>query len=157
MLYARGSGHVRCLAPDTSCPRILANVTERGFLEGLEARLAAGEQVSVEVSLVVIAGRAVELDEDELRGARRRAVQLLAAEGDPRREPEPDGRPVTALATDLTSAERRATLRNGLAELRDTVEGLPHVAARLERLNQDEELAWRWFACTLLAEELLAD
>jgi hypothetical protein len=132
-------------------------VSEREFLEGVETRLAAGEQVSVEVSLVVIAGRAVELDEEELRGARRRAVQLLAAAGDPRREPEPDGRAVTALAADLTSPERRTALRAGLAELSDAVESLPHVAARLEPLNQDEELAWRWFACTLLAEELLED
>ena len=65
---------------------------ERAFLAGLESRLAGGESLAVEVPLVLIAGRDVELDPDELRGARRRAVQLLATAGDPRREPDPDGR-----------------------------------------------------------------
>ena len=55
---------------------------ERAFLAQLEERLAEGDQVEVEVSLVLLAGGALDLDEDELRGARRRAVQLLAAGGD---------------------------------------------------------------------------
>jgi hypothetical protein len=116
---------------------------ERAFLVELEARLAAGEPV--------------EVDEDELRGARRRAVQLLAAGGDPRREPEPDGRAVKALAADLASRARKAALAHGLASLRDEVEGLPEVSARLERLLADQELGWLWFACTLLAEELVGE
>src|SRR5947209_15466313 len=127
---------------------------ERAYLAELESRLAAGEEVEVEVSLALIAGRDLEVDEDELRGARRRAVQLLAAGGDPRRELEPDGRAVTAIAADLDRPERRAALRDGLASLQVTVEGLPEVASRLGRLLADDELAWRWFACTLLAEEL---
>jgi hypothetical protein len=130
---------------------------ERAFLAELESRLAAGERVEVEVSLAVLAGQDIALDEDELRGARRRAVQLLAAGGDPRREPEPDGRAVTALAADLVTPGRTAALTDGLASLRDSVRGLPHVASRLERLLDDPELAWRWFACTLLADELLED
>jgi hypothetical protein len=130
---------------------------ERAFLAGLESRLAAGEQVEIEVSLTLLAGDEVELDEDELRGARRRAVQLLAAGGDPRRELEPDSRAVSALAHDLDSPARRASLIAGLASLRDTVEALPEVTARLERLVTSEDLAWRWFACTLLAEELVED
>jgi hypothetical protein len=130
---------------------------EYAFLAELEKRLAAGEQVEVEVSLAVIAGQDVELDEDELRGALRRAVQLLAAGGDPRRGPEPEGRAVTALAADLASPSRAAALSAGLASLRDSVRGLPHVASRLERLLDDPALAWRWFACTLLLDELLED
>jgi hypothetical protein len=130
---------------------------ERVFLAELESRLSKGEDVEVEVSLSLLAGQEVELDEDELRGARRRAVQLLATGGSPRREPEPDGRAVTALAADLDSTKRRAALVAGLASLRGTVEGLPQVADRLDRLVANDDLAWRWFACTLLAEELIED
>jgi hypothetical protein len=130
---------------------------ERAFLAQLEARLDAGEPVAVEVSLALLGGQAIELDEEELRGARRRAVQLLAAGGDPRREPEPDGRAVTALAADLASPERQATLTEGLDSLRAATEGLPQVSSRLARLTENDELAWRWFACTLLADELLGD
>jgi hypothetical protein len=130
---------------------------ERAFLAQLEERLAEGDQVEVEVSLVLLGGRALDLDEDELNGARRRAVQLLAAGGDPRRDLDPDGRAVTALAEDLDSPTRRAALGAGLASLRPTVAGLTHVSARLERLEADDALAWRWFACTLLGEVLVED
>jgi hypothetical protein len=130
---------------------------ERAFLAQLEERLAEGDQVEVEISLVLLAGRALDLDEDELKGARRRAVQLLAAGGDPRRDLDPDGRAVTALAEDLDSPTRRAALGAGLASLRPTVAGLTHVSARLERLEFDDALAWRWFACTLLGEVLVED
>jgi hypothetical protein len=130
---------------------------ERAFLAQLEERLAEGDQVEVEVSLVLLAGRALDLDEDELNGARRRAVQLLAAGGDPRRDLDPDGRAVKALAEDLDSPTRRAALAAGLASLRPTVAGLTHVSARLERLEADDALAWRWFACTLLGEVLVED
>jgi hypothetical protein len=130
---------------------------EHAFLAELEARLVKGEDVEVEVSLSVLAGQNVELEEDELRGARRRAIQLLATGGSPRREPEPDGRAVTALAADLDTPERRQALTGGLASLQATVESLPEVAARLERLATNQDLAWRWFACTLLAEELVDD
>jgi hypothetical protein len=37
------------------------------------------------------------------------------------------------------------------------VDGLPAVSERLERLLQDEERAWRWYACTLLGEELVRE
>ena len=130
---------------------------ERAFLAELETRLAGGEPVAVEVSLMLLAGHDVELDPDELRAARRRAVQLLATSGDPRREPDPDGRAVTALADDLDAPEPRAALAAGLVSLGTTVEGLTEVSARLEQLAADQELAWRWFACTLLAEELVED
>jgi hypothetical protein len=130
---------------------------ERAFLAELESRLAGGEPVEIDVSLALLAGQEVELDPDELRAARRRAVQLLATGGDPRRDFDPDGRAVTALAADLDAPEHRATLAEGLASLRATVAGLPEVSARLERLASDQALAWRWFACTLLAEELVEE
>jgi hypothetical protein len=130
---------------------------ERAFMGQLEERLAEGDQVEVEVSLVLLAGRRVELDEAELKGARRRAVELLAAGGDPRRELDPDGRAVTALAEDLDTPARRSALGAGLESLRPTVEGLAHVSARLDRLIDDDTLAWRWFSCTLLGEVLVED
>lgn len=130
---------------------------ERAFLAELESRLAGGEAVEVEVSLTLLAGQEVALDPDELRGARRRAVQLLATGGDPRREVDPNGRAVAALAADLDAPEHRAALTEGLASLGATLSGLPEVSARLERLAGDSDLAWRWFACTLLAEELVEE
>jgi hypothetical protein len=133
------------------------NSAERTFLQGLESRLAAGEEVEVEVPLTLLAGQGVEIGEDELRAARRRAVQLLATGGDPRRELDPEGRAVTALAADLDDPGRRQALATGLASLREGVDGLPAVSERLERLLQDEERAWRWYACTLLGEELVRE
>jgi hypothetical protein len=130
---------------------------ERAFLEQLEERLAEGDRVEVEISLILLAGRDVDLDEDELRAARRRAVQLLAAGGDPRRELDPEGRAVTALADDLDTPERKAALGRGLSLLRPTVAGLINVSKRLERLAADDALAWRWYACTLLGEVLVEE
>jgi len=133
------------------------NSAERAFLQTLESRLAAGEEVEVEVSLSLLASQAVQIGEDELRAARRRAVQLLAAGGDPRRDLDPEGRAVTALAADLDAPTRRQALVAGLESLRETVEGLPGIAERLEGLLANEEQAWRWLACTLLGEELVKE
>ena len=135
----------------------MENSAEHAFLQTLEARLTAGEEVEVEVSLSLLAGQSVEIGEDELRAARRRAVQLLAAGGDPRRELDPEGRAVKALASDLDAPARRQALVSGLTALRDIVDGLPAVSERLEELLADDERAWRWFACTLLGEELVEE
>ena len=135
----------------------MENSAERAFLQALESRLAAGEEVEVEVSLTLLAGQSVEIGEDELRAARRRAVQLLAAGGDPRRELDPGGRAVKALASDLDAPARRRALAAGLTALRDTVDGLPVLSKRLEELLADDERAWRWYACTLLGEELVEE
>jgi hypothetical protein len=91
-----------------------------------------------------LAGQSVGIDDAELRPAIRRAMLLLAAGGDPRRELDRDERAVTALAAELDTPGRRATLVAGLEALRDEAAA---VAA-------DPELAWRAFACALLAEEL---
>ena|SRR5689334_394556 len=130
---------------------------ERAFLQQLEERLSGGEPVEAEVSLMLLAGQSVALDEAELRGATRRSIEILAAGGDPRRELDPDGRAVTALAEDLDAPERRAELMEGIASVRDLLDGLPQLTGRLGALAADEALAWRWFACTLLAEELLEE
>lgn len=130
---------------------------ERAFLADLERGLANGQADEPEAALALLAGREVALDEGELRGARRRAVQLLAAGGDPHRGLDVTGRAVAALADDIDRPERRQALTNGLEQLRTNADGLPHVLDRVSRLSADEELAWRWFACTLLAEELVEE
>jgi hypothetical protein len=103
--------------------------------------------VSELVPVAWFAGREVPLDPDELHGALRRALLLLAAGGDPRRDPELDGRAVTALAAELDRPERRAALEAALRRLRDGA----------DELVVDPELAWRAFACALLADELAGE
>src|SRR5688572_6240565 len=103
---------------------------ERVFLEDLEHGLAGGSAQEPEAVLALIAGRDVELDPDQVRGAQRRGVQLLAAGGDPQRGLEPDGRAVVAVAQDLDSPERRRALDAGLEGLREAAVGLPNVLAR---------------------------
>ncbi len=109
------------------------------------------------VVLAAVAGRAIELDLDELHGASRRAMLLLAAGGDPERGLDLRGRAVGALAADLDEPERRTALARGLTALRARVAGLPHVSEALHALADDPETAWLAFACALLAEELSAE
>lgn len=120
----------------------------RELLEHLEAGGASP------VALCYLAGRAVAVDEEELRGGLRRAELLLAAGGDPRRELELDGRAVESLAGDLDGLAARAELRAGLARLLDEAQGLPAATEALTVLLADADLAWRCFACALLADEL---
>ena len=127
---------------------------ERVVLERLEVALEAGTAEAPEIALMLIGGSGVELDAEELRGATRRAVQLLAAGGDPMRGLEPEGRAVEALASDLDTADRRLDLATGLAGLRDLAHDLPRVSRLIACLLADLDCSWRWFACTLLAEEL---
>jgi hypothetical protein len=96
----------------------------------------------------------VTLDPPELHAARRRALLLLAAGGDPQRGLELDGRAARALAQDLDTAGGRAELAAALGRLRREAAELPRVAAALDVLLGAPDLAWRWFALALLAEEL---
>ena len=127
---------------------------EREALETLERGLAEGRRAELLPALAWLAGREVPLDDEQLHGARRRAVLLLATGGDPQRGLDLDGRAVTALAADLDEPSRRDELRRGLEQLRGDGEGLPAVCALLSDLLSDPELAWRAFACAVLAEEL---
>jgi hypothetical protein len=108
-------------------------------------------------SLAWLAGQEVELDEDELRGALRRAELLLAAGGDPRRELDMDGRAVEALATDLGDEEARERLEDALARLTAGSEGLAAVSDGLARLRAQPDLAWRYYAGALLADAISGD
>jgi 8-oxo-dGTP diphosphatase len=105
--------------------------------------------------LAFSAGRFVTLDPDELQAARRRAMLLLAAGGDPTRPLDLEGRAVRALADELASATRADQLAAGFVRLQDEAGGLPRVAAALSVLGRAPDLAWRWFALALLAEELV--
>ena len=108
-------------------------------------------------SLAYVAGRGVEIDAEELVAARRRALLIVAAGGDPHRELSLDHRAVESLASDLEDVHRRSELDAGLAELERTAHGMPLVSGVLAELRADSELAWRAYACALLAEELGGD
>jgi hypothetical protein len=99
----------------------------------------------------------VQIDPEELGAARRRALLIVAAGGDPHRELSLDHRAVGSLASDLDDAQRRSELDAGLAELEQTARGVPLVTSVLAELRSDADLAWRAYACALLAEELGGD
>jgi hypothetical protein len=118
------------------------------------ARVDAGELGDPLPVLAYLAGQAVELDEAELNGARRRALLLVAAGGDPHRELGVDDRPVKALAADLYSEERREQLARAVDALVVRVRDLPTAREAAIFLAGDVDLAWRLLALALLAEEL---
>jgi hypothetical protein len=123
-------------------------------IDGLLVRLDAGELGDPLPVLAYIAGQAVEIDEAELNGARRRALLLVAAGGDPHRELGVDDRAVKALAADLYTEERRRMLGRRIDEL--VLRARDRNAAREAALflAGDVDLAWRMFSLALLAEEL---
>jgi hypothetical protein len=123
-------------------------------LDLLLARVDAGELGDPLPVLAYVAGQAVSIDEGELNGARRRALLLVAAGGDPHRPLEVDDRAVKALAADLYDGERRAQLARGLDALVLRVRDLPVAREAAIFLVGDVDLAWRMFALALLAEEL---
>jgi hypothetical protein len=93
--------------------------------------------------LAYIAGQAVPLDDAERNAAVRRALLVFAAGGDVHRDPSLNEPAVAELARDLDAPDRRESLMAAL----DGVDGA-------EPLRADPDLAWRAFACGLLAEEL---
>jgi hypothetical protein len=133
-------------------------VSASPWLLDLERSLAEDEGTeSLAVALVVlasIAGAEVPIDEDEVHGAARRALFLLAAGGDPERGLDLDGRAVSALAEELRTVDRQLALERGLVELRLQAQGLPHASEAVHGLIHAPEVAWRAYAAGLLAEEL---
>jgi hypothetical protein len=105
----------------------------------------------------------VGIEEDELRGAVRRALFLAAAAGDPNDAlGVADARAATALADDLGSGERRRALADAIRGdlARATGSHLPRAAAVLRELaapQQDPQLAWRLFCAALLAAAALEE
>jgi hypothetical protein len=95
-----------------------------------------------DVDLVVaayIAGQQVPLTEAERNAAVRRALLVFAAGGGLQRDPELDDPAVLELARDLDTPERRGALLTASEEL---------------TALEDDELAWRAYACGLLADAL---
>jgi hypothetical protein len=128
------------------------------WLAQLERSLAedeSGDELPIAlVVLASVAGRDVPLGADEARGARRRALFLLTAGGDPSRGLDLNGRAVTSLADDLRTVDRQLALEQGIRELALTAQGLPHVSEALHGLTHAPDVAWRAYAAGLLAEEL---
>ena len=131
------------------------------WLRDLEVALAADdEREALSTAVVVlasVAGEAIRLDEDERRGAARRALLLLAAGGDPARALDLSGRAVTSIAEDLRTVDRQLALESGLTDLRLRSAGLPHVSETVHALIDAPDVAWRAYACSILAEELGED
>lgn len=123
-------------------------------LEDLLRRVDLGELGDPLPVLAYIAGQSVELDEGELNGARRRALLLVAAGGDPRRELDVDDRAVKSVAADLYTDERRDQLARAIDALVLRVRDLPTAREAALFLAGDVDLAWRLFGFGLLAEEL---
>src|SRR4051794_41788641 len=99
----------------------------------------------------------LEIPEDELNGARRRAMFVLAAGGDPSRELDLSSVAAERLADELDTPERRAALAAALERLQDDAEGLPAIEAAPALLKSDPDLAWRSLALALLADELAGE
>jgi hypothetical protein len=124
----------------------------RARLEELErSRLDSGSSELL-VVLCWLVRDDVAIDAGELNAARRRAMFVLAAGGDPHRDLGLDSIAAERLADELDTPERRAQLAAALGEL--PAEDLPAVTAAVGSLRGDPELAWRSFALSLLADEL---
>jgi hypothetical protein len=123
-------------------------------LDELLTRVDAGELGDPLPVLAYIAGQGVEIDDEDLNGARRRALLLVAAGGDPHRELDVDDRAVKALAADLYTDERRRQLGHSIDALVLRVRERRAAREAALFLAGDVELAWRLFSLALLAEEL---
>jgi hypothetical protein len=99
----------------------------------------------------------VPVDDAERNAARRRAMLVLAAGGDPHRDLAPDDVAVARLAEELDRPDRRAALATALDGLAADAAGLGSVGETLAVLRGDPELAWRVYALALLADELAED
>jgi len=123
-------------------------------IDDLLLQVDAGELGDPLPVLAYLAGQAVEIPEDELNGARRRALLVVAAGGDPHRELEVDDPAVKEIATDLYSEERRGQLARAVDALALRVRDLPTAREAAIFLAGDIDLAWRLFSLALLAEEI---
>lgn len=124
----------------------------RSRLEELEQ-----SDLDLRVALVWLVRDDVGIDDDELNAARRRAMFVLAAGGDPQRDLDYHSVAAERLAGELDSPERRQALASALDGLMGEAEDLPGVTACLGVLRSDPDLAWRSLALALLADELAGE
>ncbi len=133
-------------------------MSDDGFrlaLDGIETRLVSGDRVGGAAALAYVAAQLLTIEDTELAAARRRALFVLAAGGDPHRELELDSPAVESLARDLDSPELRADLARTLGALSDPAR--PSTAVAIDGLLADGDLALRTLATALLADELAAE
>jgi hypothetical protein len=116
---------------------------------GFEAR--SGELLVV---LVWLVAADLGIEENDLNAARRRAMFVLAAGGDPHRELDHDSIAAERLSAELDTPERRRALSEALDALAHEAEGLSTVTEALDLLRSEPDLAWRSLALALLADEL---
>jgi len=131
--------------------------TEGQILDHLEPALREATPDAAAAMLALVALDQVRFDADELAGAVRRALLVLASGGDLRRELSLDDRAVTGLAADIDDPGRRIELEAALRVLRARTDELPAAAAALDALLDDQERAWRALATAVLAGELTQD
>ena len=127
------------------------------FYPGVDAWAAALEDMDDDgrrASLAYVAGQRVEIPEDELNEALRRAVVVRAVGGSPQRELSLEEAAVARFAEEVDGVERRRALHCALESLRGQVRDRPLATASLEELLADDELAWRCFAAAQVAAEL---
>jgi hypothetical protein len=124
----------------------------RARLEELERSELDPQSSELPVVLCWFVRNDISIDEAELNAARRRAMFVLAAGGDPYRDVGLDSVAAERLADELDTPERRAQLAAALEEL--PADDLAAVMAAVESLRADPDLAWRSFALSLLADEL---
>ena len=124
----------------------------RARLEELEGSELDPRSTELQVVLCWLVQSDISIDDGELNAARRRAMFVLAAGGDPHRDVGIDSIAAERLADELDTPGRRAQLVAALDEL--PTADLPAVTAAVESLRADSELAWRSFALSLLADEL---
>ena len=130
---------------------------ERQILDHLEPALREATPDAAAAMLALVALDQVGFDADELAGAVRRALLVLASGGDLRRELSLDDRAVTGLAADIDDPGRRIELEAALRALRARTDELPAAAAALDALLDEPERAWRALATAVLAGELTQD
>ena len=127
------------------------------ILEHLEPYLRETEPDGAAAMLSLVALDEIGFDADELSASVRRALLVLAAGGDLRRELTADDPAVVRLAEDLDDSDRRAELATALQQLRSLSADLPAAAATLDALLADPDRAWRALATAILADELTED
>jgi len=120
------------------------------WVAGLEAMDRDGRRAA----LAYVAGQQVEIPEDDLNEALRRALVVRAVGGNPQRELSLEEEAVARLADELDGSERRRALQRALESLRAHVRELPAAAASLDELLADSDVAWRCFAAAQVAAEL---
>jgi hypothetical protein len=127
------------------------------ILEHLEPYLRETEPDGAAAMLSLVALDEIGFDPDDLSASVRRALLVLAAGGDLRRELTADDPAVVRLAEDLDDPDRRAELATALQQLRSLSADLPAAAATLDALLADPDRAWQALATAILADELTED